>query len=309
MKEKIKRLITSNKTGEYLYHRFLDTKYNILQLLPLKKRIKLQYYMRTKMKLNLEHPQTMSDWINVQKINKKKHKKMSDYSDKYKVKKIVDSYNTKCKTIDTIKAYNTVNELKEDIDSFTYPIVIKINFGSGGTYSIKNINDFYKIEQDLNYRFNVKYSKFSSELHYDLIDRKILVEPYIGEELSEYKIYCAKGKILFYYLYKNVGNDIRDMRDGLNPRSTFTPDDKIAPFVVAGRKNDIITSDVEVNEMKEIAKLMSREFDLVRIDFLFDGKTIYFGEFTFISDGGYLKISPKKYDCELGSEISNIIKG
>ena len=55
------------------------------------------------------------------------------------------------------------------------------------------------------------------------------------------------------------------------------------------------------NEMINIAKKLSEDFDYVRVDlYNIDGK-IYFGELTFCDTGGFEKFTDKQWDYRLGN--------
>ena len=54
-------------------------------------------------------------------------------------------------------------------------------------------------------------------------------------------------------------------------------------------------------EMKEIARKLSKDFDFVRVDLYQVGEKIYFGELTFCDDSGFGKFTEQEWDYKFGS--------
>lgn len=52
--------------------------------------------------------------------------------------------------------------------------------------------------------------------------------------------------------------------------------------------------------MLDVAKGLTREFPLVRVDFYHENGKLYFGELTFLHFGGLQCFEPKEYDYMFG---------
>ena len=57
-------------------------------------------------------------------------------------------------------------------------------------------------------------------------------------------------------------------------------------------------------EMKQLARLLSKNIPHVRIDFYIIDNKIYFGEFTFYHNCGFMSIQPSEWDNRIGSLIN-----
>ena len=55
--------------------------------------------------------------------------------------------------------------------------------------------------------------------------------------------------------------------------------------------------------MIRIARILSRDFDFIRVDLYSLGKKIYCGELTFHPGGGFSNFIPKKYDLIYGKKL------
>ena len=58
-----------------------------------------------------------------------------------------------------------------------------------------------------------------------------------------------------------------------------------------------------LDEMKNIAEKLSRDFPFVRVDLYCINKKITFGELTFYPWGGYVQYNPDEFDYKLGEKI------
>ena len=56
----------------------------------------------------------------------------------------------------------------------------------------------------------------------------------------------------------------------------------------------------------ELAEVLCRDFNFVRVDFYLSDEKIYFSELTFTPAGGRQVIKPDKYDFILGEKLMNI---
>ena len=55
--------------------------------------------------------------------------------------------------------------------------------------------------------------------------------------------------------------------------------------------------------MKDLVATLCKGFHFVRVDFNYSGGRIYFGEMTFTSGSGFVRILPKEFDYKLGGLI------
>lgn len=57
------------------------------------------------------------------------------------------------------------------------------------------------------------------------------------------------------------------------------------------------------DELLKIATMLSKNTIQLRVDLYLDKDKIYFGELTFFSDSGFLKLEPEEYDVIFGEKL------
>ena len=67
--------------------------------------------------------------------------------------------------------------------------------------------------------------------------------------------------------------------------------------------NKVFPSFPQWEEMKEVARKLSKGIPFVRVDLYLINKKIYFGELTFFHDGGSVLIEPFEWERKLGDWI------
>ncbi len=189
----------------------------------------------------------------------------------------------------------------DDIDFGMLPnrFVLKTNHGSGTNIIVKDKSLLDKKTAKMKFDdwMKIDFGYLSMELHYSNIKRRIIAEKYIESEngeLEDYKFLCFDG--VPYYCWVDMGRyshhtrNVYDLNWNLQPwnQETYSHYDKPIP------KPD------NFEEMVSIAKILSKGFFHVRVDFYnVRGKT-YFGEMTFSNGGAFDRIIPEEYDSMLG---------
>jgi hypothetical protein len=176
------------------------------------------------------------------------------------------------------------------------PLVIKSNHGTGRNYFARTPAD---LEAPVLDALCAQWMTARSHPHlkerfYELIDRQLLVEPFLGENLPDYKFYVFAGRVRCVH----VDTDRRIA----HKRNFYDPEWKRLPFALRYPPD---SHEVERPEhltmMIEAAEKLGVGFDFVRVDFydLIDGPR--FGEMTFTPGGGYERFTPREWDRRLGS--------
>lgn len=121
--------------------------------------------------------------------------------------------------------------------------------------------------------------------------------------IDNWKFFYSYGKLLNYYVAVGGGHskDIQityfDVEGNILPvRRSDCPNIK--------NINERVKIPDKLEEMKELGSRMSREIPFVRIDFYYVNAAIYFGEFTFYPDAGFMKFVPEEYDEIFGQMIN-----
>jgi len=198
----------------------------------------------------------------------------------------------------------------EDIDFRKLPkrFVIKTNHGSGNIIVVKNKWLFLLFGQHiiakrrLKYwmRIDYGYDDFF-ELHYSLIKPQIFIEPYIesfGYNYKEYNVYCFEGRpeCISVKICLNGNKE--------HYRNVYSVDWKCLNVSWTYPRTKVDEKPAQLSKMLEFASKLSKGFHFVRVDFnVLDGR-LFFGEMTFTSGSGYMKVKPHEYDVYLGSLIN-----
>ena len=149
--------------------------------------------------------------------------------------------------------------------------------------------------------FNWKYER---EWVYRDLRPRIIAEEYMynedGTDLVDWKIHCFNGepKVLFY------------------ASDRYTPGEKLKfdwydmdlnhlPVKSKGYENasKVIAPFPEWEQMKEVARKLSKGMPYVRVDLYLINHRIYFGELTFFHDGGAVALEPNEWEKTFGSWI------
>ena len=175
--------------------------------------------------------------------------------------------------------------------------VIKTNHGSGGNLVVHHPVDRNYVIKKLTQWLKENFYWSAREYHYYKIPRKVLIEEFIDDEQPDgpldYRFWCFHGVPEIIQVDKHK-HDINPFYD-LNWQ----------PMELAYRDNfnDFsIKKPINLAEMIEIAKALSREFDFVRVDLYNVKGKIYFGELTFTPVAGRFTFKPELWDKVLGDK-------
>ena len=182
--------------------------------------------------------------------------------------------------IPIIAVYNAPSEIQWD--KLPSDMVLKCNHGSG--YNIvlhqKTSDAIESASASLSKWLEEDYASRFYEMHYALIPRKILVEPYISD-LTDIKIFCFNGKPSFYQIDKHAEErrmNFYDMQG--NPLTWLSNTQYPANYAI----HDNVPS--QMDKLIDMSYRLSRPFKFVRVDFYIKGDKIYGGELTFTPGAG-----------------------
>lgn len=273
-------------------------------LIPDKLYIKIIYRLKNSYALNLKDPKTFNEKLQWLKL----YNRRPEYTmmvDKYAVKGYVASLIGEQYIIPTFGVWDKFDEIDFDIlpDSF----VLKTTNG-GGTSGVVICNDKSTLDiaaarRKLNKSLKSSiYARFK-EWPYKNVKPRIIAEQYLQEQnrkdLTDYKFYCFDGQAKFCQVIKNrTSHETIDFFDrnwhhqsfiGLNPKAVHSP-------------NEILKPD-KLDEMINIADVLSVNIPFVRVDLYNVNGKIYFGEMTFFPASGFGLFSPNVWDSILGKYI------
>ena len=148
-----------------------------------------------------------------------------------------------------------------------------------------------------------KHYKVLRENNYRCINPKIICSEYLEEpgktELTDYKFYCFGGVPKYFMVsYGEYSHNVRNHKFDMNWNSIdhlFKENVAINPDVIERPQN--------FDRMVEIATKLSAPFPHVRVDMYNLSDRIVFGEMTFYSAGGFVRVNSEQLDKEIGSWI------
>ena len=272
---------------------------NLLRFIPTKPYLKMVYKIKTGKKLNLKNPIGFNEKINWLKVNDIRPE-YTELVDKITVKKHIENKVGDGFCFPLLGVWDKYEDI--NFDKLPDKFVLKCNHDSGSVKIIKNKADIdhAQLSKFFNARLKINPFVISREYPYKEVKPKIFAEKYMiptgKSDIEDYKFFCFNGepKILFVATDRNtdVKFDWFDM--------DFNHLDVTAIHEQSGRD---IEKPKLFEEMKSLARELSKGFRLVRIDlYEIEGK-IYFGEYTFFPSGGYYLFSPIEWEKKLGDWI------
>ncbi len=274
--------------------------YKILDILPDKLVIRLQYYASLGRWPNLKKPERFTEKLQWYKLNYR-IPLMTQCADKYEVKfylrdKGLQEYVT--------ELYQVCDKFEEiDFSNLPNQFAIKCNNGSGTNIFIKNKEemDVSAIEKEVSSWDKVNTINVGREWAYKNIKQKIIVEELLVStdgtqinDLNDYKILCFNGEAKAIWV---------DVDRHLDHRRNFYDTEWNVLDVVSDcpLSNEPIPKPYGLEKMIEISNLIAKDFPFVRVDFYSVNQKIYVGELTFYPWSGCVQFTPDSYDFELGS--------
>ena len=279
----------------------------MLDFIPDKTMLKIQYKIKTGHKLNLDNPKRYSEKIQWYKLNFH-NCVMAQCSDKYDVRNFVIKRGLENILNEVYGIYNHPDEI--DFDKLPDAFVLKDTLGGGGNSVIlvenkKSIDKeftYSKMLEWVNEPINRKHP--GREWVYEGRKHRIIIEkiliPEGSMDLPDYKIFCFNGVPFCIYMMQNYTKN-----HSLGELSFFDCDFNMLPVKRLDFKSISQQPPKPKNFDKMItyAKLLSEGFPHVRVDFYNIDGEIFFGEMTFFNASGYIKFDPDKFDYILGERF------
>lgn len=272
-----------------------------LRFIPDKPMIKLQYFIKTKRKLNLKNPQRYTEKIQWYKLHYR-HEKMPICVDKYRVREFIEEKGLQ----DILVKLYAVYESPEEICLADLPekFILKTTNGSGTNLICRDKSELDEVElkKQVSAYFRQSSASAGREWAYQHVVPRIIVEELLEDETStdkaicDYKFLCFGGKpeYVVYDMDRFTGHkrNIYDTEwNDLHIASDCPCSDKCCP------KPDTL------DHMLSIAETLSKDFPAVRVDLYSINGKVYFGELTFFPWSGYVLYNPDQFDFEMGEKF------
>lgn len=250
---------------------------------------------------NFQNPKTIQEkiaWLKTFDITDLK----TNCTDKLKL----HDYSKKVLGVDlcvpVIKTYKTIKDI--DLDELPNKFVFKCNHGCKYNFIVKNKKsfDFDEVKRRITSWMSTNFGLKGYELQYYGIERKIYTETYINTkkgDIVDYKFLCFNGRPTYIQIISDRSKDTKRL-------NYYDMDFK---FVDISRKEfpnnkDLLDKKPEHFEaMIEYAKLLSKPFSFVRVDFYdIDGR-VYLGELTFSPGNAKMEYENEEHSIMLGNML------
>jgi hypothetical protein len=273
-------------------------KKRLLQILPDREFIYVDYFICKREFLNLQNPQTLSEKIQWIKV----------YGHLEKYTSLVDKYEVRKYITETI-GNRYLNPLIGVWDKFEVipfnqlpkKFVLKATHGSGYVYVCKDKSnlDRTSLAKTANNWLKESFYKTTRESQYKNCQPRIIAENYLEDasgDLRDYKFLCFNGQPEIIQVdLERFSDHHRDFYD-LN----WNPMKLSMTYPNSGK---IILKPDTLQEMIALAKKLSRPFPFVRVDLYSVDNKVYFGELTFTPANGISTFHPQDYDLRLGQLV------
>ena len=264
--------------------------------------VKKYYKGKFGKELDLSNPQTFSEKINWYKIFSN-DPLMAQCADKVAVRDYIIEKGYANSLNNVYGIYNNVSEI--DPDNLPPKFVIKASHGSHMNYIVKDKNsfDWKKAKRMLRTWLHQDIYWSGREWVYKDIPKRIIIEEYLEDdagELRDYKFFCFNGEPVYmeYDLGRFGKKHYRNFYDmQMNLMEFF---DGECP-----QKTDLVEFPLKFEvyeQMQNMARVLSKPFQHVRVDFYYANNKIYCGELTFFDGGGSTVFYPEEWNYKFSED-------
>ena len=301
----------AERYGRALKRLVLDKNYRIRLLaflgffnfLPDEKFLKLLYKANTGEELNLENPVKLNEKLQWLKLHDRKPE-YTIMADKYRAKEYIASKVGEEYTVPLLGVWERAEDI--DFDELPDSFVLKCNHTSSTGLCVcrdKSRLDREAVRKRLNKAMAQNYYLVCREWPYKNISRRIIAEQFLaepdGSPLVDYKFYCYGGEPRYFMVsYGEAEHNVKNHKfdTQLNSIDHLF---KTQPAIPAER----IKLPENIGKMIELAGVLCRGHQHLRVDMYNVGGKIYCGELTFFSGGGFIKMVSQEYSQYLADLI------
>lgn len=275
----------------------------MMSVLPDEWIIRFQYRIKTGRKLDLKNPKRFSEKIQWYKLYYR-HPLLTQCADKLAVREYVESKGLGHLLNEIYASYDKAEEI--DFDALPNQYAMKANNGCGTNRFIadNSAEDHEKLREIAAGWLNHRTRSVSGEWDYENIPPRVVFEKLLPRnernDLPDYKFFCFGGEPFCMYTRVDFCEDPSKARHAyydmdfnqLNCRRL-----NVEP--ITGK----LEKPKNFEKMVEYARILSRDFPHVRVDFYnLDGQ-IVFGELTFYAASGYTLFDPDEFDFRMGEKF------
>ena len=230
--------------------------------------------------INTKNPVTLSDKVAFMAF----HTNTSVWSrlaDKVRVREYIEE----CGLKEIAPLLYGVWKSADDIDFSTLPnsFVIKTNNGSATNILVRDkaSADLDTMKEKLDQWLKIDYGYSTCQPHYSRIEPLILAEEFLGDgktPLVDYKFYCFNGQPMYVQVMTDRSDNTHNIKV-----SIFDMEWNNHPEYCSKHHEQAVTAKkpVSFSKMMEYARVLSKPFPFVRVDFYEINGAPVFGEMTF----------------------------
>jgi len=264
--------------------------------------LKAMYRLMMGKKLQLTNPISFNEKLQWLKLHYR-NPLLTVLSDKYEVRKYVAKKVGEEYLVPLIGIWDKFEDI--DIDSLPDQFVLKCTHNSGGVIICQDKSklDIQAAAQKIKKWLKKNYYYLHREWSYKNIKPRIIGENFIptsnGKVPIDYKIHCfngnpdnvmvctdrGNGDTKFYY-YNRDWKLLKYNSRGINPAKDFS-----------------LPRPERLDEMLEMARVLSEGFPYLRVDLYFEDNKIYFGELTLYPVAGFDASMLEETDLLFGSKL------
>ena len=276
--------------------------YKLLNILPDRMVVGLQYFASLGRWPNLKNPKRFTEKLQWYKLNYRVPL-MTQCADKYRARFYIEE---KGLSEYLPKLYQVCDSFEEiDFERLPQSFAIKSNNGCGTNIFIKDKStiDYDEIKKIMSSWKQVNTICVGREWAYKDIEPKIVVEELLisndgtqVDDINDYKILCFNGEPK--YAWVDLDRHIEHKRNFYDADWHLLDVTTDCPTT-----NYAVDAPYGFDTMKSIAKLIAKDFPFVRVDFYSVNQKVYIGEMTFYPWSGCVQYTPDEFDFQLGEHF------
>ncbi len=267
----------------------------VLETLPLRSAIQLEFFLYHHRLPDLEHPRTFSEKIARRKLEDR-DARMPVMADKILAKEYVRRVLGAEWVIPTLWSGDRLPP--RSARRWPIPYVLKASHGSGWNYFVLSEADqnWDAMEEKANGWVSTVHARRAHEWLYEQMKPGLLVEPYLGTGAvapADYKFLVFGGRAAYIQVdlgrrqtHRQLFYDVNWKRQKIEYLCPWTDEQVARPKSLA--------------RMIEAANLLGADFPFVRVDLYEIDEQPRFGEMTFYPNSGQFPFKPESVELEFG---------
>ena len=274
-----------------------------LSFLPDEFTVKYQYLIKCGRRLNLKNPKRYSEKIQWYKLNYRVPL-LNVCADKFAVRDYVESKGLGHILNPLYAIYDNVDEI--DFSALPKSYAMKCNNGGGRNYFVSDSSaeDIEKLKKLANSWTAKKTVSIAAEWCYEDIPNKVMFERLLPRDerndLPDYKFFCFDGEPFCLYTMIDYTDNHANGKLGFYDMEFNQLPYRRMDFAPITQK---LPKPKNFEKMVEYARILSKDFPHVRVDFYNIDGEIIFGELTFQNGSGYINFEPDEFDFIMGEKF------